>query len=127
MGSEQGIVQKGLIRRPGCLRRCSAAVGRIFSSIGMRLVAVVVGTGLLAFALIGALTILRLDLGLKEQADALGNLSGKQIALRLEGEAQLARARIENLGAETALRLRQIAQRSDIGRAVASGNDVTIR
>jgi diguanylate cyclase (GGDEF)-like protein len=128
MRSDQGIVEKGLIRRPGGSRlRCSAAGGRIFSSIGMRLVAVVVGTGLLAFALIGALTILRLDLGLKEQADALGNLSGKQIATRLEGEAQLARARIESLGAETALRLRQIAQRGDVGRAIASGNDVTIR
>jgi diguanylate cyclase (GGDEF)-like protein len=31
------------------------------------------------------------------------------------------------LGAETALRLRQIAQRSDIGKAVESENDVTIR
>jgi diguanylate cyclase (GGDEF)-like protein len=128
MSSEQGNLQKSPVPGSGPLRlRFGAAAARTFSSIGMRLVAVVVATGVLAFAVIGGLTILRLDLGLKEQADALGKLSGKQIALRLEGEAQLARARIESLGAETALRLRQIAQRADIGKAVASENDVTIR
>jgi diguanylate cyclase (GGDEF)-like protein len=103
------------------------AITEIFSSIGMRLVAVVVATGMLAFAMIGTLTILRLDLGLREQAGALGNLSERQIAQRLDGEAQLARARIEALGAETSLRLRQIAQRADINKAVASRNDITIR
>jgi diguanylate cyclase (GGDEF)-like protein len=107
--------------------RASTPLGRIFSSIGMRLVAVVVVTGVLAFAVIGTLTTFRLGLGLHEQAQALGKLSGKQIADRLDGEAQLARARIETLGAESALRLRQIAQRSDIAKAVASENDVTIR
>jgi len=128
MLSEQGYLQQEPIPGSDSLRPSSSApLGRLFSSIGMRLVAVVVATGILAFAVIGGLTILRLSLGLKEQADALGNLSGKQIADRLEGEAQLARARIETLGVETALRLRQIAQRSDVGRAVASGNDVTIR
>jgi hypothetical protein len=128
MLSEQEHFQQQPIPGSASLRLPSGApLGRLFSSIGMRLVAVVVATGILAFAVIGGLTILRLNLGLKEQADALGNLSGKQIADRLEGEAQLARARIEALGAETALRLRQLAQRSDVGRAVASGNDVTIR
>lgn len=128
MSGEQETLHRGLRAGSDSLwQRCSAALARAFASIGMRLVAVVVATGVLAFAVIGGLTILRLDLGLKEQAGALGNLSGKQIALRLEGEAQLARARIETLGAETALRLRQIAQRSDIGKAVDSENDVTIR
>lgn len=98
-----------------------------YSSIGTRLIAVVLATALLAFGMIGGLTIFRLDLGQKEQADALGKWSERQLADRLDGEAQLARARIEVLGAETAQRLRQVAQRSDVTKAVASRNDVTIR
>lgn len=97
------------------------------SSIAMRLVAVVLATGVLGLGLIGGLTALRLQQQLGQQAAALGELSEDQLAHRLDGEAQLARARIEVLGAETASRLRQIAQRADVAKAVASNNDVTIR
>jgi hypothetical protein len=97
------------------------------SSIAMRLVAVVLATGVLGLGLIGGLTALRLQQQLRHQAGALGELSEDQLAHRLDGEAQLARARIEVLGAETASRLRQIAQRADVAKAVASNNDVTIR
>lgn len=97
------------------------------SSIAMRLVAVVLATGVLGLGLIGGLTALRLQQQLRQQAAALGELSEDQLAHRLDGEAQLARARIEVLGAETASRLRQIAQRADVAKAVASNNDVTIR
>jgi hypothetical protein len=93
----------------------------------MRLVVIVLATGILAFAAIGSLAVLRLDLGLKEQADSLGELSAKQLSDRLDGEAQLARARIETLGSEVASRLRQLAQRADVTKAVASRNDVTIQ
>ncbi len=131
MTTEENFSEKSLVPTAGSWWLHSsiwrAVITKTFSSIGMRLVTVVLATGMLAFAMIGGLTILRLDLGLKEQADALGNLSEKQIAHRLDGEAQLARARIEALGAETSLRLRQIAQRSDIDKAVASRNDITIR
>jgi diguanylate cyclase (GGDEF)-like protein len=97
------------------------------SSIAARLVATVLATGVLAFAIIGGLTMLRLDLGLREQADALGHLSARQLSDRLDGEAQLARARIDAIGAETSVRLRQLAQRADIAKAIASRNDITIR
>lgn len=97
------------------------------SSIGMGLVAVVLATGVLGLGLIGGSTALRLQQQLRHQAAALGELSEDQLAHRLDGEAQLARARIEALGAETASRLRQIAQRADVAKAVASNNDVTIR
>jgi diguanylate cyclase (GGDEF)-like protein len=127
MSITQGLHQKKIARWGSRLERRCQSLRKLFASIGMRLVAVVVATGVVAFGVIGGLTVIRLDLGLNEQADALGKLSGRQIALRLEGEAQLARARIETLGAETAQRLRQIAQRADIGKAVASANDVTIR
>ncbi len=93
----------------------------------MRLVAVVLATGILGLGLIGGSTALRLQQQLSHQAAALGALSEEQLARRLDGEAQLARARIEVLGADTASRLRQIAQRADVARAVASNNDVTIR
>jgi diguanylate cyclase (GGDEF)-like protein len=98
-----------------------------FSSIAARLVATVLGTGLLAFGLIGGLAMLRLDYGLQEQAEALGRLSARQLSDRLDAEAQLARARIDGLGSETSLRLRQLAQRADISKAIASRNDITIR
>ncbi|MGY8685878.1 HAMP domain-containing protein, partial [Bradyrhizobium sp. UFLA05-153] len=93
----------------------------------MRLVAVVLATGVLGLGLIGGMTALRLQQQLRQQAAALGDLSEDQLAHRLDGEAQLARARIEVLGAETASRLRQIAERADVAKAVASNNDVTIR
>jgi diguanylate cyclase (GGDEF)-like protein len=99
---------------------------KFLSSIAMRLVVTVLATGILAFAMIGGLAMLRLDLGLREQADALGHLSARQLADRLDGEAQLARARIELIGSEMSLRLRQIAQRADIAKAIASRNDITI-
>lgn len=100
---------------------------RPLSSIAMRLVAVILVTGLLGLGLIGGMTALRLQEQLRQQADALGELSEKQLAHRLDGEAQLARARIETLGQDAATRLRQIAERADIGKAVESRNDVTIR
>jgi diguanylate cyclase (GGDEF)-like protein len=93
----------------------------------MRLVAVVLATGMLGFGMIGGLTALRLHQQLGEQADALGHLSEKQLAHRLDGEAQLARARLEALGVQAASRLRQIAERADVSKAVGSRNDVTIR
>jgi diguanylate cyclase (GGDEF)-like protein len=93
----------------------------------MRLVAVVLTTGILGLGLIGGSTALRLQQQLSHQAAALGDLSEEQLARRLDGEAQLARARIEVLGADAGSRLRQIAQRADVARAVASNNDVTIR
>ena len=111
--------------KPRWVRQFIAA--RPFSSIAMRLVLVVLGTGVLGFGMIGGLTALRLNQQLEQQADALGQLSEEQLAHRLDGEAYLARARLEELGAATATGLRQLAQRSDVAKAVGSGNDVTIR
>ncbi|MBV9568592.1 MAG: GGDEF domain-containing protein, partial [Hyphomicrobiales bacterium] len=93
----------------------------------MRLVLVVLVTGVLGFGMIGGLTALRLKEQLGQQADALGQLSEEQLAHRLDGEAYLARARLEELGAATASGLRQLAERSDVAKAVESANDVTIR
>ena len=102
------------------------AIKRIFHSTSMRLLTVVLAAGLVALTMIGSLTIFRLDSALKEQAKALEQLSESQLAHRLDGEAQLARARLEALEAQTAQQLRQLAQRADIGKAVASRNDITI-
>lgn len=115
---------------PGFWRRwraVRAGVSTLFSSIAMRLVAVVLLTGILAFGAIGGLTVLRLQKGLTEQAGALGHLSERQMADRLDAEAQLARARVESLGAEIGPRLRQIAQRTDVVKAILSRNDVPLR
>ncbi len=100
---------------------------KFLSSIAARLIATVLATAILAFATIGGLAMFRLDLGLQKQAEALGHLSARQLSDRLDGEAQLARARIDAIGSETALRLRQLAERADVARAVASRNDITIR
>ena len=98
-----------------------------FSSIAVRLVAVVLVTGILAFGVLGILTSFRLNIALSEQASALGQLSERQLAVRLDGEAKLARARLEGLGFEVATHLLQVAQRSDIIQAIESKNEVAIR
>jgi diguanylate cyclase (GGDEF)-like protein len=100
---------------------------KFLSSIAARLVVTVLATGIFAFALIGGLAMLRFDYGLQEQAEALGRLSARQFSDRLDAEAQLARARLDALGSEMSLRLRQLAQRADISKAVVSRNDITIR
>jgi diguanylate cyclase (GGDEF)-like protein len=97
------------------------------SSIAVRLVAVVLVTGTLAFGALGILTSLRFNVALQEQATALGQLSERQLAVRLDGEAKLARARLEGIGAEVSTRLQQIAKRTDIIQAIESGNEVAIR
>jgi diguanylate cyclase (GGDEF)-like protein len=97
------------------------------STIAARLIITVLATGILAFATIGGLAMLRLDLGLHRQAESLGYLSARQLSDRLDGEAQLARARLDAIGSDNALRLRQLAERADIARAVTSHNDITIR
>ena len=103
------------------------AIAKHFSSIASRLVIVVLATGILAFSLLGSLTSLRLNAALDEQANALSQFSERQLGVRLDGEAQLARARFEELGQDVASRLRQIAHRGDIGQAIETQNEVTIR
>ncbi len=98
-----------------------------FSSIAVRLVAVVLTTGILAFSALGTLTSLRFSVALEEQATSLGQLSERQLAVRLDGEAKLARARLEGLGTEVTANLQQIAQRIDIIQAIESRNEVAIR
>ncbi len=124
--ADTGINSPKFIREgPRWVRQFIAA--RPFSSIAMRLVLVVLSTGVLGFGMIGGLTALRLKEQLGQQANALGQLSEEQLAHRLDGEAYLARARLEELGAATATGLRQLAQRGDVAKAVGSANDVTIR
>ena len=114
-GSQFFEIQSGKVR---WVRQFIAA--RPFSSIAMRLVLVVLGTGVLGFGMIGGLTALRLKEQLGQQANALGQLSEEQLAHRFDGEAYLARARLEELGAATATGLRQLAQRGDVAKAVGS-------
>ena len=122
----QPSIKTGQIRPAFASRAFAWTVNR-FSSITMRLVAVVLVTGILAFGALGSLTSLRFNVALQEQASALGQLSERQLAVRLDGEAKLARARLEGLGTEVATQLRQIAQRADIGQAIESKNEVAIR
>ena len=105
----------------------SASWQRLFYSISAQLVAIVVSTSILALGVIGGLTAIRLNQGLQKQTDSLGHLSEQQLADRLDGEAKLARARLEAIGFETTRRTLEIAQRSDVTRAIATRNDVTIR
>jgi diguanylate cyclase (GGDEF)-like protein len=106
--------------------RLRATAEKLTSSIAVRLAAVVLITGTVALGVIGALTMLRLDIGLKEQAQALDRLSEEQLAYRLDGEVQLARARLDALGAEVARDLRLIARHGDIGKALGGKGDTAI-
>lgn len=100
--------------------------GRSFSSLGSRLIAVVVGTAFVAFASFVGLTVMRLQSGLDRETVELGTLSEDKLAQELSGKAQLARARVELLVANTQRRLEAIALRADALRAVASRNSVAM-
>src|SRR5262245_1549557 len=113
-----------------CARRFADLRSKLvkrFSSIAARLIAIVLITGVLAFGSLGGLTAWRFVSALQQQADASEQLIKRQLASRLNAEAQLAKARLEVLGEEASVRLRQIAQRTDVMKAVGSGNDVSIR
>jgi methyl-accepting chemotaxis protein len=96
------------------------------SSLSTRLVIAVVATASIAFTLSVGLTIWRLGEGLNRQASQLARLSEEKLRQRLDGEARLARARLEKLFADSARRLENIAQRADIVKAIATGNSITI-
>ena len=110
MPAEQQNLNATPVTRMRILRWPSAvfkgAIKKIFHSTSMRLAAVVLAAGLVALTMIGSLTIFRLDSALKEQAKALEQLSEIQLAHRLDGEAQLARARLEALEEYTSQQLR---------------------
>jgi hypothetical protein len=96
------------------------------SSLSTRLVVAVLATATVAFTVSVGLTLWRLDHGLDRQAVQLGHLSEEKLGQRLDGEARLARARVETLFAESGRRLEGIAQRADVVKAVSSANDVAI-
>jgi len=96
------------------------------SSLSSRLIIAVVATATIAFAASFGLTIVRLDQGLKRQAEQLGQLSEEKLGQRLDGEARLAGARLGQLFASTAARLESIAQRADVVKALSSANVVAI-
>ena len=96
------------------------------SSLSSRLIIAVVATATIAFAASFGLTIVRLDQGLKRQAEQLGRLSEEKLGQRLDGEARLAGARLGALFASTAARLESIAQRADVVKALSSANVVAI-
>src|ERR671917_1470642 len=95
-------------------------------SLNTRLVLTVLATATLAFSAFVALTFLRLSQGLDLQATQLSVLSEEKLAQKLDGEARLARARVETLMEDMGRRLETIAQRTDIVKAIASGNGITI-
>jgi methyl-accepting chemotaxis protein len=96
------------------------------SSLSTRLVVAVVSTATVAFGVSFGLTSFRLDQGLERQAEELTRLSEERLGRRLDGEARLAGAQIENLFDIMGRRLEGIAQRADVVKVVASGNVVPI-
>jgi methyl-accepting chemotaxis protein len=96
------------------------------SSLSTRLIIAVVATATVAFAASFGLTIVRLDQGLERQAEQLSRLSEEKLAQRLDGEARLAGARVDNLFTATGARLESIAQRADVVKAISSANVVAI-
>lgn len=97
-----------------------------FSSLSTRLVVAVLATASVAFTTSVGLTVWRLDHGLDRQAQELARLSEEKLGKELDGEARLARARVETLFTESGRRLEGIAQRADVVKAVSSANDVAI-
>ena len=96
------------------------------SSLSTRLIIAVVATATAAFAASFGMTIIRLDQGLERQAEQLSKLSEQKLAQRLDGEARLAGARVDNLFSTLGARLESVAQRADVVKAISSANDVAI-
>jgi methyl-accepting chemotaxis protein len=96
------------------------------SSLSTRLIIAVVATATVAFAASFGLTIIRLDQGLERQAEQLSRLSEEKLSQRLDGEARLAGARVDNLFSTRGTRLESIAQRADVVKALSSANVVAI-
>ena len=96
------------------------------SSLSTRLIIAVVATATAAFAASFGLTIIRLDQGLSRQAEQLSRLSEEKLSQKLDGEAKLAGARLEQLFNSLGSRLESIAQRADVVKAISSENVVAI-
>jgi diguanylate cyclase (GGDEF)-like protein len=97
-----------------------------FRSLATRFSISIVLTGVIVFASLTGVTVLKLRGGVAEQSEQLGRLSKVKLAERLDANAKLARARLDRLLALTETRLADIAQRQDVNKAVASGNIVAI-
>ena len=68
------------------------------------------------------------DAGGRQFAQHVGHILVQlEVLARGPFRVDFARARIETLGSEVGLRLRQIAQRADVSKALASRNDITIQ
>lgn len=95
-------------------------------SLSTRLVVAVVATAAIAFTVSAGLTLWRLDAGIERQAAQLARLSEEKLRQKLDGEARLARARVERLLVDVGRRLESVTQRAEIVKAVASRNGVSI-
>lgn len=96
------------------------------SSLSARLILAVVATATIAFAGFVALAVWRLDLGVKRQAEELTRLSEVRITQKLDGEARLARARVQMMFNTMGRLVESLAQRADIAEAVSTSNVVAM-
>jgi methyl-accepting chemotaxis protein len=96
------------------------------ASLSARLILAVLATATIAFAGFVALAVWRLDLGLERQAEELTRLSETRIIQKLDGEARLARARVEMMFNTMGRLVESLAQRADIAGAVSSNNIVAM-
>lgn len=96
------------------------------ASLSARLILAVLATATFAFAGFVALAVWRLDLGLERQAEELTRLSETRIIQKLDGEARLARARVQMMFNTMGRLVESLAQRADIAQAVSSNNTVAM-
>ena len=95
-------------------------------SLALRFAAVILLVAFVSLALLATATIVRFNNGLAIQGEELARLSSQKLAERLEGDARLARAGLERQFNMHRAALGDIARRSEIQKAVASGNIVAI-
>lgn len=99
---------------------------RFSSSFSTRLVFLVLSMALFTFAIFYSLTYFKLKGSIERQTDQIGILSNQKVMRELDGQAKLASSLLQDLGKILTRRLEGIAQRSDVIRAVQSGNVVAI-
>ena len=97
-----------------------------FGSLAMRFTAAMLVVAFISLAFLACATIVKFNQGLAIQGVELARLSSQKMAERLDGDARLARARLDRQFSAELVSLGDISRRGDIQKAVASGNVVAM-
>ena len=98
----------------------------LFGSLALRFTAAILVVAFVSLAFLATATIVMFNRGLAIQGEELARLSAHTLAERLDGDARLARSRLDRQFSTKLSALADVSRRSEIQKALASGNVVAI-